>query len=67
MVDIHAVFKFFADNPPSILIAGGFLSAIIAAFYEASNLLHVSRNLYLLGGIGIFAGTMLQILWLAKR
>lgn len=67
MVDIKAIFEFLADNPPSILIAGGFLCAIIAASYQALNLHEVSRNLYVFGGIGIFAGIVLQIWWLERR
>lgn len=67
MVDIKAIFEFFADNPPSILIAGGFLCAIIAAFYQALDLFDVSRNLYVFGGIGILAGIVLQIWWLETR
>jgi hypothetical protein len=67
MVDIEAVLEFFADNPPSILILGGFLCVIIGAGYQSMGFFDVSRNLYIFGAIGIFAGIALQIWWLERR
>lgn len=67
MVDIEAIFEIFADNPPAILIACGFLSVFIGAGFHVANYVEVAEILYIFGLIGISAGIILQIIWLARR
>ena len=66
MVDIEATIEVFANNPPSILIALGFLCAILGAFFQVANQFEVASILYVFGALGIVAGIGLQVLWLGR-
>lgn len=56
---IEAIFKIFADNPPSIAIALGGLMLLIG--YPSQ-----IQGLVTAGWVFFFAGVLLQILWLFR-
>jgi hypothetical protein len=56
---IEAIFKIFADNPPSIAIALGGLMLLIGYLSQIQGLVTA-------GWVFFFAGVLLQILWLFR-
>jgi hypothetical protein len=65
-MSVEAVFEFVAENPPTVMIAGGILFVLLSAFMgpfdPADASLLASWAPWLVGG-----GVILQILWLVLR
>jgi len=65
LIPIKAIFEFFANNPPSIAIAGGVLMWLIGSLMKASG--YGGDELLYWAPIVFFAGVLLQLAWLFLR
>jgi hypothetical protein len=65
-VNIDAIFKFMAKNPPSIAIAGAILMWIIAAFMKGAGL-QGGNQLDFWAPFVFIGGCVLQIYWLLNK
>lgn len=63
-LDIEAVFKFFARNPPSLAIAGAVLMWVVASMFQALGQTSAAAPLYAYGPWVFLGGFILQIAWL---
>jgi hypothetical protein len=63
-LNIAAVFKFFARNPPSIAIAGAVLMWLVASMYQALGQASAAATLNAYAPWVFFGGLALQIAWL---
>jgi hypothetical protein len=63
-VNWQAVFEFFADNPPSIAIAGGILLFLVSALTAPDR--STTDALRSAGLLLFVIGFILQILWLFR-
>ena len=65
-VKIDGIFEFFANNPPSIAIAGAILMWILAAFMKGASL-QGSSELDFWSPYVFIGGCALQVFWLFRN
>jgi F0F1-type ATP synthase assembly protein I len=64
-VNLGGIIEICADNPPTALIAGGFLLIILGVLLDKINP-SSSGSLQIFGVLSICAGIVLHLLWLNR-